>query len=333
MKKNIEHLLDIVCCPRCRAAISIERTGKTRFACSNEGCAYFLKGFPAVSDVPALIDFDTSIFSRESLEESDGRSVVPRSGRAQFIKDLVRSTVMADNGGARMAAAEFVRNCPGSNPYGRVLVIGGAGMGGGMELLYESDKIELVATDVYASPITDVLADAHRLPFKDDCFDGVWIQAVLEHVLDPHLVVGEIHRVLRSDGLVYSETPFMQQVHEGPYDFTRFTASGHRWLFRNFTVMAAGVVGGPGTVAIWSLRYIIRSITRYKMLAAAVSMLFVWLRILDFIPNKRGNADGASATYFLGKKAAEPLQAGAMIDYYGWQIENYGNQVKDHKST
>jgi len=76
--------------------------------------------------------------------------------------------------------------------------------------------------------------------------DGVLIQAVLEHVLDPAQVVGEIHRVLRPDGLVYAETPFLQQVHAGPNDFTRFTSSGHRYLFRAFAEIAAGPVAGPG---------------------------------------------------------------------------------------
>ena len=33
-------------------------------------------------------------------------------------------------------------------------------------------------------------------------FDGVMIQAVLEHVLEPTRVVAEIHRVLKPDGLL-----------------------------------------------------------------------------------------------------------------------------------
>ena len=69
---------------------------------------------------------------------------------------------------------------------------------------------------------------------------------MLEHVLEPELVVAEIHRVLMPDGLVYAGTPFMQQVHEGPYDFMRFTESGHRWLFRRFERLASGATGGPG---------------------------------------------------------------------------------------
>jgi SAM-dependent methyltransferase len=41
-----------------------------------------------------------------------------------------------------------------------------------------------------------------------------WIQAVLEHALDPPVVVAEIYRVLKPGGLVYADTPFMQRVHE-----------------------------------------------------------------------------------------------------------------------
>ena len=73
---------------------------------------------------------------------------------------------------------------------------------------------------------------AHYLPFKDETFDGVWIQAVLEHVVSPETVVKEIFRVVKNHGLIHSEIPFMQQIHMGKNDFTRYTASGHRFLFK-----------------------------------------------------------------------------------------------------
>ncbi|CAH2407660.1 hypothetical protein MES5069_620012 [Mesorhizobium escarrei] len=34
----------------------------------------------------------------------------------------------------------------------------------------------------------------------------------------------------------------MQQVHEGAYDFTRFTELGHRWLFRRFETISRGAL-------------------------------------------------------------------------------------------
>ena len=32
--------------------------------------------------------------------------------------------------------------------------------------------------------------------------------------------------------LIYSEIPFMQQIHMGKNDFTRYTASGHRFYLK-----------------------------------------------------------------------------------------------------
>ena len=41
----------------------------------------------------------------------------------------------------------------------------------------------------------------------------------------------------------------MQQVHERAYDFSRFTQSGHRWLFKRFSEINAGPIGGAGVGA------------------------------------------------------------------------------------
>jgi SAM-dependent methyltransferase len=79
----------------------------------------------------------------------------------------------------------------------------------------------------------------------DASFDAVVAQAVLEHVADPARAVAEMHRVLVAGGLVYAEIPFMQQVHEGAYDFRRYTHVGLRRLFRDFDEVAAGPVCGP----------------------------------------------------------------------------------------
>jgi hypothetical protein len=89
----------------------------------------------------------------------------------------------------------------------------------------------------------------------------------LEHVLDPSAVVAEIHRVLKPDGYVYAETPFMQQVHERAYDFSRFTRSGHRWLFRQFDEIDAGPITGPATAFLWSMRYLLRALGAGENLA------------------------------------------------------------------
>jgi len=200
-----------------------------------------------------------------------------------------------------------------SNPI--LLIIGGGAIGAGTGPLYQDKSVQTISTDVYASANTELLADGHKLPFIDETFDGVWIQAVLEHVLDPQAVAEEIHRVLKADGLVYADTPFMQQVHEGPYDFTRFTGSGHRWLFRRFKQIDAGVVAGAGIATIWSIRYFVRALAGDR-LSRLIVLPFFWLRFLERFAKRRQNTDAASSIFFFGRKSDQSLSPKEIVRYY-----------------
>ena len=102
------------------------------------------------------------------------------------------------------------------------------------------------------------------MPLQSNSFDGVWIQAVLEHVVEPSKVVSEIYRVLKTHGIVYAETPFMQQVHEGAYDFTRYTVLGHRYLFKDFEMIGIGGNKGPELVLAWAFRYFVWALTEVE---------------------------------------------------------------------
>ena len=127
-----------------------------------------------------------------------------------------------------------------------------------------------------------LICDAHDIPFADGSFDAVIAQAVLEHVVDPHRCVAEIHRVLNAQGVVYAETPFMQQVHAGRYDFARFTHLGHRRLFRMFQEIDSGAVCGPGMALAWSYQYFLMSFTTSKTLRKLAG---VFARLTSFFSN------------------------------------------------
>lgn len=261
--------------------------------------------FETARGQPVLIDFERSIIDREQLSRSGGASPIGRSGWRTRLKRRVFGT--------NSVAARIAQDVSGRiGPDGEVLVIGGGEIGSGAEALYS--RVRVVGLDIYASPHTQLVADAHDLPFLDETFDAVWIQAVLEHVIDPTRVVEEIHRVLRPAGLVFADTPFLQHVHEGAYDFTRFTLSGHRWLFRRFDLLEAGATAGAGTSLLWALRGFVGALTGSRGLARAAGALFFWLPWFD--RQTPSHEDVACGVYFYGSKGQATLTARDMVGFY-----------------
>lgn len=302
-------------CPRCSSPI---RDLEWRPFCSNADCEYAETGFPVNGGQPVLIDFATSIFDRE-MYDNDNASVLQRDVTRRSVGSRLHQFGFGRNPIAASNCAKFIDLLKQEAERPTVLVIGGGVIGSGTDELYSDSSIELVGTDVYASPHTTLVADAHRLPFDDGVFDGVWVQAVLEHVLEPASAVSEIHRVLRRDGLVYAETPFMQQVHERAYDFSRFTQSGHRWLFRRFSEISAGPIGGAGVALLWSIRYFCRALGAGDKLSRLISLPFFWIRFLDLFARGRAVTDAASGVFFLGRRAEQAIEPHAMPKYYDRQ--------------
>ncbi len=192
--------------------------------------------------------------------------------------------------------------CSKEDPV-RILIVGGGTIGIGSGRIVADPDVEVISFDVYDSPNVQFLADAHQIPLEDSCVDGVWIQYVLEHVLEPWTVVAEIFRVLRTKGIIYSETPFLQQVHEGAYDFTRFTHSGHRWLFRNFDEISSGEAMGQGIQILWTVEHLTRGLFRSKSLGKFAKILFFWVQFLDRLIPVRFRMNSSSSFFFLGRKS------------------------------
>ena len=295
----------LLCCPRCRAAL-----GDT-LRCANPGCT--IDPFPRIGTTPVLIDFVDSIVSRRDLEAADGGSPLSRS---RNVARRLREWATGPNREAAVNCETFLARCR-AFPDPRVLIVGGGGRGSGTGALYAARDIRRVGTDVYASPDVEIIADGHRLPFADSSFHGVWVQAVLEHVVAPDRVVAEIARVLVAGGLVYAETPFLQPVHERAYDFTRYTRSGHRWLFRRFAEIGSGTIGGPAESLLWSIRYLARALFRSEKIGSAFAVAFFWVRYLDHVVGETWRSDAATGVYFLGaKQEGETIAASELVDYF-----------------
>jgi SAM-dependent methyltransferase len=292
-------LLGILRCPETGAAVAW--AGDALVTAGGE------RSYPLLEGVPILVAESRSLFSPADVRGRAGAGAGLRGGLRRRLTSSPASRANFE----RLARLLRGRWREGDDPL-LVLVVGGGILGFGAEALLDRPWIELVDTDVYIGPRTRVVCDAHDLPFADGAFAAVVCQAVLEHVADPVRVVAELHRVLADDGLLYSEIPFMQQVHEGAYDFTRWTLTGHRRLLRDFGEISAGAVGGPGESLAWSLRYLAlalagESAVARRILGQLTLVATLPLRALDRLLRDRPAAlDGASGTFFLGRARGQP---------------------------
>jgi SAM-dependent methyltransferase len=274
--------------------------------------------YPVVRGIPILLN-GSSVFQVSTIARDDGS----RPSLASRLKGIVRRLIPSP-GGNLVAERNFERVAEllaDGTSVKRVLVIGGAVLGDGLAAIMGLPHLEFVETDVYLGPRTQLVCDGHALPFVSGSFDAVICQAVLEHVVNPWIVADEIHRVLKPGGLVYSEVPFIQQVHLGALDFTRFTHSGHRLLFREFDEIDSGAVAGPGMALIWSMQYFLSAFTKSRsvqfVLQSIVAVLFFWLKYADaYLIRTPGGLDGASGTFFIGRRSETTTDERTIVESY-----------------
>jgi SAM-dependent methyltransferase len=306
---------DLLRCPKCHAKQN--RTGE-QLECSNSGCAAH---FPILDGIPVLINEQSSIFSVDDFISHrktffGGVSEKKLHKLARRLTPRLGKNIKGKANYARMGERLLKQS---ASP--RVLVVGGSILGEGMESLVNNPAIEFVESDVSFGPRTALISDAHEIPFEDGSFDGVIVQAVLEHVVDPYQCSEEIHRVLKEGGVVYAETPFMQQVHGGRFDFTRFTHLGHRRLFRKFEEIDSGAVCGPGMALAWAYQYFLLSFTTSKIMRALIRIFAgftaFYLTYFDyFLINRPGALDAASGLYFMGTKTGQVLSDRDLVKLY-----------------
>lgn len=312
------HKLRDVCCPACRSSL-VAADGA--YACGNPDCN---AKYPAVDGRPVLINESNSVFRIRDFQARKVTTMDLRDhvARDHSIRDRFKTLLDRITPDASMSISDFdagaaiAQIIAASDQPPRILVIGA----GDAEIHLGGD-CEIVYSDVALGALTDLICDAHDIPFPDGSFDAVLAIAMLEHVVDPFRVVDQIYRVLRNEGYVYAVTPFMQQVHMGRYDFMRFSHLGHRRLFRWFTEVRSGIANGAGMVLAWSIeRYLagvsdiatVRSVLR--TLARFIAFPFC---LTDKWWGRRQSAyDNASAYYFFGRKSEQPISDREIIAGY-----------------
>jgi SAM-dependent methyltransferase len=309
----VGEFIELLCCPECRAPDSVLETFTEELRCVS--CA---AGFPLSKGRPVLLRHDNALFPHVAYREAFSGPSRLRSR----LRNLVPSPSV--NLSFKTALARIRRELDGVARPGiiSVLIVGGGRQRRAVDAaLGAGPSLRTIYSDVDVHADVELFCDGHELPFRDGSVDVVITTAVLEHVLYPERAASEIHRVLKRDGLLYSEVPFMCQVHEGAYDFTRYTLSGHRRLFNGFREVDSGMVAGPATALVWTLEYFTLSFFRSDKLRliarVAVRVLFFWLKYLDYLLKNQPQAfDAAAGTYFLGAKLEGRVDDASIIAGY-----------------
>ena len=167
----------------------------------------------------------------------------------------------------------------------------------------------VINLEIEATPYVDLLGDGHFLPFKNQVFDAVITEAVLEHVREPKQVVDEIYRTLKDGGYVCAGVPFLQAFHASTHDYQRYTVPGFDYLFRAFTKIEGGDCAGPTASLHWIFREYVGLAFSFGnlLIAKLISLIVGWLTFpvvwLDYLLMRHKHSHIlASAVYFVGQK-------------------------------
>lgn len=97
---------------------------------------------------------------------------------------------------------------------------------------YLSHGVEYVGLDYFQTAsewyetTPDIFGDAQCLPVTTNAVDCVLLLDVLEHIPDPDRCLSEISRVLKDNGTLILQIPFLYPIHDAPLDFQRWTLYG-----------------------------------------------------------------------------------------------------------
>lgn len=298
-----ETLLTLLRCPGCR--------GVVRYAGDDAvQCTACEARYPVVGGVPVLIDDARSVFRAPDIA-AEIRIARSAAAAKPSLSDLIRrlTPTIDHNYRTRPALSRMASLCKTRREgRARILVLYGLQGPGKARDLPRWEDVDAVYAAVVPQPGTAVSCDPQRLPFADQLFDAVVVLDVLHQVPAPDACVAEIHRVVAGRGLVYAETPFAQPTHQSAYDFQRFTALGHRRLFRHFEEIQSGVGAGPGAALAWAWRSFLGSLGRSRVVRFALrtlgSFTAFFLQYLDpLLDDRPASHDAAASMYFLGYRS------------------------------
>jgi SAM-dependent methyltransferase len=189
-------------------------------------------------------------------------------------------------------AKELYRNISNLTPKlgGRLLDIGcGAKPYKSMCNVDEYIGIEIDDENRKNHTHADVLYDGKVMPFEDKNFDSALSTEVLEHVFNPDILLKEVNRVMKMNGIFLMTTPFFWEAHGQPYDYARYTSFGLEHILdkNGFEVLEQIKCGNGIEVVFQTLNnYIFRAFKLKYPFILIVFLLIFPINIIGLILSK-----------------------------------------------
>ena len=161
--------------------------------------------------------------------------------------------------------------------------------------------------EIESGPEIDYVGSAEDIPLPDASVDLVICQEVLEHVAHPRRAMAEFFRILKADGRLYLQLPFVIGYHPCPRDYWRFTMEGMEQLAAEagFTVLqceeSVGSATGHYRIAVEFFAILCSSLAGflYKPWKACFALLFYPVKWLDPLLARSREGRRISGGYFV----------------------------------
>ena len=185
----------------------------------------------------------------------------------------------------------------------------GCGDGERYKSFFKFDRY--VTFDINSSHGAEIVGSVEDIPVESESFSSVLSTQVLEHVKNPQKAAEEFYRILKPGGYCLITVPQLNELHEEPHDYFRFTKYGLEEIFgkAGFKVILIEQRGG-----FWSanmqmrIRYIIDLLQINKIrLLRWIFQPFIFINgvtaiLFDFIDRSRANRKHAIGWLVIAQK-------------------------------
>ena len=149
-----------------------------------------------------------------------------------------------------------------------------------------------------------------HVPLESLSVDLVISQEMLEHVPNPSDVMKEIYRILRPNGSLYLQVPWIIGYHGCPGDYWRFSVDGIKAIVEDsgFSVQLLQQTVGPFTgfyritVEAFAILGSIFAPIAYKPFKLVASVFFAPVKLLDLLASKSNHSHRLAGGFFVVAK-------------------------------